>query len=270
RGHAARRQLEASSARRAGAARSRRQHRARRARADHRALSVEAVASKGPVDVEGRRGAARLARRRQPGQGGLDGFAQAPRSVADALISSEAMTRIYQCRRAEAGLAGAGGDALPFVLPGARATFTPAREVNVRHLRIEVALDFAAAAVDGVTTLTLVPLADGRARVALDAVEMQLHAVTLADGAALDYSYDGAKVAFELAGCKEGAPVDVVVRYRCTPRRGLYFIRPDEQYPARPTQAWSQGQDEDNRGWFPCFDHPNVKSTSEVIATVPK
>jgi len=180
------------------------------------------------------------------------------------------MTRIHQCRRAEAGLAGAGGDALPFVLPGARATFTPAREVNVRHLRIEVALDFAAAAVDGVTTLTLVPLADGRARVALDAVEMQLHAVTLADGAALDYSYDGAKVAFELAGCKEGAPVDVVVRYRCTPRRGLYFIRPDEQYPARPTQAWSQGQDEDNRGWFPCFDHPNVKSTSEVIATVPK
>ena len=50
------------------------------------------------------------------------------------------MTRIHQCRRVEAH---AGGDALPFVLPGARATFTPARDVNVRHLRIEVALDFA-------------------------------------------------------------------------------------------------------------------------------
>jgi aminopeptidase N len=162
----------------------------------------------------------------------------------------------------------AGGDALPFVLPGARATFTPPRDVNVRHLRIEVALDFAAAAVDGVCTLTLVPLADGRARVALDAVEMQIHAITLADGAALEHSYDGQKLAFELDG-KEGADVDVVVRYRCTPRRGLYFIRPDEEHPQRPLQAWSQGQDEDNRAWFPCFDHPTVKSTSEVIATVP-
>jgi len=176
------------------------------------------------------------------------------------------MTRIHQCRRAELH---AGGDALPFVLPGARAIFTPARDIDVRHLRIEVALDFAAGAVDGVCTLTLVPLADGRAKVALDAVEMTLHAVTLADGAALEHAYDGARITFELPDAKEGAPVDVVVRYRCQPRRGLYFIRPDALHPARPLQAWSQGQDEDNRAWFPCFDHPTVKSTSEVIATVP-
>jgi aminopeptidase N len=175
------------------------------------------------------------------------------------------MHRHHQCRRAEAA---AGGDALPFVLPGAHATFTPPRDVNVRHLRIEVALDFAAAVVDGVCTLTLVPLADGPAHVAVDAVEMQIHAVTRADGEALDFAYDGQKVSFELAG-KEGAAVDVVVRYRCTPRRGIYFIRPDEAHPQRPLQAWSQGQDEDNRAWFPCFDHPTVKSTSEVIATVP-
>src|ERR1700759_3490618 len=115
------------------------------------------------------------------------------------------MTRIHQCRRVEAQAA---GDALPFVLPGARATFTPPRDVNIRHLRIEVALDFATAAIDGVTTLTLVPLADGRARVALDAVEMQLSAVTLADGDALDYAYDGARLTFELAGCTEGEAVD--------------------------------------------------------------
>src|SRR5690242_20253439 len=177
------------------------------------------------------------------------------------------MHRHHQCRRAEAR---AGGDALPFALPGARATFTPDRDVDVRHLRIEVALDCAAGAVDGVCTLTLVPLSDGRARVTLDAVEMQLHAVTLADGAALDYSYDGARLAFDLGERKEGEAVDVVVRYRCTPRRGLYFIRPDDAYPKRPVQAWSQGQDEDNRCWFPCFDHPTMKSTSEVVATVPK
>jgi aminopeptidase N len=176
------------------------------------------------------------------------------------------MSRFHQCRRAQAQ---AGGDALPFALPGARATFTPDRDVDVRHLRIEVALDFAAGAVDGVCTLTLLPIADGRARVTLDAVEMQVHAVTLADGGALDYAYDGARLAFDLGERKEGEAVDVMVRYRCTPRRGLYFIRPDDAYPKRPLQAWSQGQDEDNRAWFPCFDHPTMKSTSEVIATVP-
>ena len=175
------------------------------------------------------------------------------------------MHRHHQCRRAEAAL---GGDALPFVLPGARATFTPPREVNVRHLRIEVALDFAAAAVEGACTLTLVPLNDGAARVALDAVEMEIHAVTLG-GDAVEHAYDGQRLTFTLAEREEGEAVDVVVRYRCTPRRGLYFIRPDDAHPQRPLQAWSQGQDEDNRAWFPCFDHPTMKSTSEVIATVP-
>ena len=176
------------------------------------------------------------------------------------------MHRHHQCRRAEAQ---AGGDALPFVLPGARATFTPPREVNVRHLRIEVVLDFAAAAVDGSCTLTLVPLADGEVRVALDAVEMHIHSVTTG-GDPVEFAYDGQQLRFTLAAREEGEACDVVVKYRCAPRRGLYFIRPDEAHPNRPLQAWSQGQDEDNRAWFPCFDHPTVKSTSEVIATVPK
>src|SRR5438270_9161840 len=102
----------------------------------------------------------------------------------------KAAHRHHQCRRTEAH---AGGDALPFVLPGARATFTPPRQVNIRHLKIEVALDFAHAAVDGVCTLTLVPLDSGTVRVELDAVEMQIHAVTRADGEALDFAYDSQK-----------------------------------------------------------------------------
>jgi aminopeptidase N len=174
--------------------------------------------------------------------------------------------RFHQCRRVAASL---GGDALPFALPGARATFTPDRDVDVRHLRIEVALDFDAAAVDGTCTLTLAAINDGPARVALDAVELQIAAVRLGGGA-LEFGYDGRHLRFDLGTRRQGETVDVVVRYRCTPRRGLYFIRPDEAYPARPRQAWSQGQDEDNRCWFPCFDHPTVKSTSEVIATVPR
>ncbi|HXK34637.1 MAG TPA: M1 family aminopeptidase, partial [Dehalococcoidia bacterium] len=34
-------------------------------------------------------------------------------------------------------------------------------------------------------------------------------------------------------------------------------------------QAWTQGQDEDSRHWYPCIDFPNHRQTSEVIITVP-
>jgi aminopeptidase N len=180
-------------------------------------------------------------------------------------------TRLHQCRSASLSVAHGSirGDVQPFALPGSRATFTPDRSVDVRHLKIEVTLDFAAAAVAGVTTLTLALLNDGPTRVALDAVELEIAAVTLAGGAPLDFTYDGHRIRFDLGDRRENESIDIAVRYHCKPRRGLYFIRPDKDYPARPLQAWSQGQDEDNRFWFPCFDYPNAKATSEVIATVP-
>ena len=44
---------------------------------------------------------------------------------------------------------------------------------------------------------------------------------------------------------------------------------PDDGYPDRPQQLWTQGQDEDSRFWFPCFDYPNERFTSEIVVTVP-
>jgi aminopeptidase N len=163
-----------------------------------------------------------------------------------------------------------GGGPLPFVLPGARATYAPDRVCDVRHLRVEVALDFEHRAVDGVCIQTVAPLNDGPTRLELNAVEMSIHAVTLGDGESLPFSYDGKLLSIDLGERKQDEPIDVVVRYHAAPRRGLYFIHPDDGYPKRPLQAWSQGQDEDNRHWFPCFDHPHMKSTSEVVATVPE
>ena len=61
----------------------------------------------------------------------------------------------------------------------------------------------------------------------------------------------------------------VSIEYSCTPRKGLYFIQPDSAYPKRPRQIWSQGEDMDNHFWFPCYDFPNDRATSEMIATVP-
>src|SRR5437016_687481 len=166
------------------------------------------------------------------------------------------------------------GGGLPFALPGARPVYLPDRVCSVSHIRIEVALDFEKRAVAGTCTQTLVPINDGEARLRLDAVEMEIESVAASDsdGRALPapFSYDGRALAVDLGARRAGETLQLAVKYRCAPRRGLYFIHPDEHYPDRPVQAWSQGQDEDNRYWFPCFDHPNEKSTSEVIATVPE
>src|SRR5206468_4285315 len=43
----------------------------------------------------------------------------------------------------------------------------------------------------------------------------------------------------------------------------------DPGYPERPTQVWTQGQAEDSAYYFPCFDFPGEKFTTEMLATVP-
>src|SRR5207247_10839042 len=96
--------------------------------------------------------------------------------------------REWYCRRCAAAV---GGEALPFALPGSRAVYAPDRAFDVRHIKIEVALDFERRAVDGVCTQPVAAIHAGSAWLRLDAVEMTLHAVTLADGGALPHTYDG-------------------------------------------------------------------------------
>ena len=67
-----------------------------------------------------------------------------------------------------------------------------------------------------------------------------------------------------------GEEIEIAIDYAGQPRRGLYFVGPDDAYPNKPRQAWTQGEDEDSRYWFPCYDYPNNRTTSEVIATVPE
>ncbi len=53
------------------------------------------------------------------------------------------------------------------------------------------------------------------------------------------------------------------------PPAGFYFVLPDADHPQRLAHAWTQGQDEDSKFWFPCHDAPNHKLRLQVIATVP-
>ncbi|MGH7864238.1 MAG: M1 family aminopeptidase [Candidatus Binataceae bacterium] len=144
------------------------------------------------------------------------------------------------------------------------------RVVDIRHIRLDVSLDFERREVAGTATHALAAIVDGVATLEFDAIEMS---VTSAHAGAESCAFetDGGKLAVTLPrALRAGEEIDVVIAYSARPRRGLYFVAPDEAHPDKPVEAWTQGEDEDSRYWFPCYDYPNDRVTSEVVATVPR
>ncbi|HEV3032177.1 MAG TPA: M1 family aminopeptidase [Polyangia bacterium] len=159
--------------------------------------------------------------------------------------------------------------ATPFAPPGTRTNFTADRSLRIVHVRLDLDLDLPGKRLAGVATLTLASRRDELAVFTLDAVEMQLESVML-DGQTATFDYDGEhlRVTCPRPFARDAA-FRAEIRYRCAPRRGLYFMGPDEGHPDRALQCWTQGQDDDSRHYWPCIDHPIEKFTSEIVCTAP-
>ncbi|HJQ69932.1 MAG TPA: M1 family aminopeptidase [Blastocatellia bacterium] len=157
--------------------------------------------------------------------------------------------------------------------PKGEPNYAPSRAFDVEHTRLELELDQEEGRVRGRATITVRPFADGLSEVWFDAAEMSFSRVAIKRGRrwkeARSFKTYEEKVWIALdESPREGRPLTILLEYSCRPRAGLYFIRPDEANPDQPVQVWSQGEAADNHYWFPCFDHPNDKMTSEVILTV--
>src|SRR5262245_53205656 len=157
----------------------------------------------------------------------------------------------------------------PFAAPGTRTHFVGDRPARLDHVRLDWDLDLARKQLSGTATLTLTARRERLAALTFDAVELDVESVTV-DGRAAGFDNDGEKLRVVCPEPPaEGAKVEVAIRYACRPRRGLYFIGPDADHPDRPTQCWTQGQDDDSRHYWPCIDHPIEKFTTEVICSAP-
>jgi len=87
---------------------------------------------------------------------------------------------------------------------------------------------------------------------------------------AAGFRHDGKKLRIELpAPAAIATELSIAISYRGATAPRVVLHRPDDAYPGKPVQVWSQGQDEDLALLVPCFDAPNVKATSEVTVTVP-
>jgi aminopeptidase N len=158
-----------------------------------------------------------------------------------------------------------------FELPGARPQYNPDRYGQVAHIALDLVLDIPHQQCKGTCTTTIIPVRQGITRMILDAVEMQITSVKVL-GEAQQFSYDGHQLEIVLTNPTViGQAIDVEITYCLDrPQRGIYFIQPTEHYPNKPTQVWTQGEDEDSRYWFPCFDYPGQLASSEIRVTVPK
>ncbi|MES4792040.1 MAG: hypothetical protein C4321_02805 [Chloroflexota bacterium] len=154
-------------------------------------------------------------------------------------------------------------------LPGDEPIWPRDRVVDILHVKVDVRIDVEEKRIRGTVTHTVVPLNDETRFVPFDAVDMTIAAVTVGKREAA-FEYDGERLTVDIgAGRKRGQELTIAISYEAAPRIGMYFIGPDEGYPDKPRQVWTQCQDEDTRYWLPCFDHPSDKFTSEVIVTVP-
>ena len=159
--------------------------------------------------------------------------------------------------------------ARPFALTGDAAHYARDLTVDVRHIKLQIRIDPKAKSIAGTATHYLSPINGGVRHIEFDAAEMSISKVTAA-GKPAKFDYSDPLLRIDLGrALKAGVETEIAVTYAARPRRGLYFVAPDKTSPKKPLQAWTQGQDEDSRHWYPCIDFPNHQQTSEVIVTVP-
>jgi aminopeptidase N len=143
------------------------------------------------------------------------------------------------------------------------------RTYHLQHVLLNLTLDEHAKSVSGTSTLTLRPLHPDLETIEVDSAELQIQSVTKPDGTALPFEQSEEKLRIRLpAPAGPDDLITVTIAYSGTPRKGLYFVAPDKAYPDKPFQIWSQGEAEDSHFWFPVYDYPNDKASSEGYYTV--
>ena len=166
--------------------------------------------------------------------------------------------------------AGALNDRKTFPLPGDPRVYGRDRPIRIEHLRLDLTFDLRRRRLHGVATTTFRPRQDGLREAVFDAIELDIESVEDDQGQSLPFTIGDGELRIDLGRRRPASrSLTTIVRYEATPRRGLYFNEPEEAYPDRPAQMWTQSQAEDAAYFFPVFDFPGERFTSEVYAEVP-
>ena len=157
----------------------------------------------------------------------------------------------------------------------ARPDFNRKQTYDVLHYLIETSFDRASKVVNGDTTIFFKPLAANTSAVEFDQVGLNFKTVTLGGSdTPLKFRTAGERIIVTLD--KPYGPNDTVtvrmVYSAVRPKKGAYFVEPlvEGGVEKRSAQIWTQGEADEHRHWFPSFDFPSDKATSEQIITTDK
>ena len=156
-----------------------------------------------------------------------------------------------------------------------RRDFNRPQTFDAQNYTIRAKFDRANKRVFGDTTVSLKPLSADFKTVELDAVDLKFESVKLdPSGMDLQFSTAGGKIRVNLD--KAYGPADLIsVRFKYTaePKKGVYFVAEAQKAEGKEphsAQIWSQGEAEEARHWFPSFDFPSDKATTEEYITAEK
>ena len=144
------------------------------------------------------------------------------------------------------------------------------RDFDQVHIAVRVTPHIAEGTVDGEATLDFTSLADPLKVLRLHCRETEVLGARDRKGRALGFALAGDVLSVTLVDpLPRDAAESVTVAYRSRPTQGLFFHAPTKEAPHTPLEMYSQGEGEDNRRWFPCYDLPDDRLTCEVVARVP-
>src|SRR5579863_4917777 len=147
--------------------------------------------------------------------------------------------------------------------------YAPSRDYDLQNVRTHLWLDVEHKSVRGEVTHSVAVLHDDVAQLKFNSVDLKIGGVTV-DGKDAKFTTDPNFLTVSLPHpAKRGEKHEVFIRYEGQPKKGLYFVLPDKNYPDRPKEIWSQGESEDTRYYIPIYDYPNDRTTSEMLLTVP-
>src|SRR5262249_1557897 len=135
------------------------------------------------------------------------------------------------------------------------------REIDQKHLRLELKFDLDKQTFDGRAIHQLAMFKD-QSTVKLDAADMKIKKVALRNtppregDSPLKFESKAHSLTIELdRQYKAGESLELVIDYQVTkPAHGVHFVAPDPDEPNQPKMAWTQGEPEFARYWYPCFD----------------
>lgn len=144
------------------------------------------------------------------------------------------------------------------------------RTFDIEHYIIRVSFNRETKTIFGDVTVRLKPLSSALKTFNLNAKDLNVKKVTIESSNKtlfwktlrdkLDITLDRAYT--------QNETISVRIVYQAQPKRGLYFTNKGRKRNFDvPAQIWTQGEPEDNSAWFPCYDFPDDKATTEQFIT---